>query len=150
MARKLEAGRPEPVSAPSTRVAYPSETQRGASASGPNGAGDSRSSQRGERLRGRERWTICATSCVVSRVIQSVKSERPASPCGGDVHRTMRGLSRNGIAVPLASASGSAMTTSMRGPGAYPTSPVTPSWIDSIEPAAWRAHGSNAAGKWIR
>ena len=72
IARKLEPGRPDPVNAPSTSVAYPSVSQRGdASAIGPKGAGDNRSRIRREPLRGRVRWTMCAISCVVSSVAQS-------------------------------------------------------------------------------
>ena len=85
----------------------PPMTHRGASsASGPNGAGDSRSRQRSERLRGPGQ--VDDVGDLVRREQRHpvrVVAETGLRP-GGEVQRTIAGRSRNGTAVPLASASG--------------------------------------------
>ena len=70
-ARRSPLGRPDPVSLPSTRVAYPSWTHRGAfSVIGPTGSNSSASRRAGLRD-GRSMCARCVSSCSVRSSIQS-------------------------------------------------------------------------------
>ena len=93
---------------------------------------------------------MCVTSCTTRSSIQSVHQPIPDSGSGGEAHRTTAGRSRNGNAIPFDVACGSPIKTSIGCPGRQPTASVTRSWMLSIAAAAWRAHGSNGAGKWTR
>ena len=144
-ARRSPFGRPEPVSFPSSNVAYPSWTQRGAlTAIGPSGSRASTTRWRGLR-EGRSRCSRWVSSCSASSSIQSLYVPTADIGAGGLVHSTIRGAPRSGRAIPFACAVGSAMTTSTVCGAAYPTSAITRERIASSFDAASSAHASSGA-----